>query len=370
MSAPRVEVDLAKLGHNVTVLVGRLSRRGITVTGVTKAVLGDPAIAGVLVGGGVSGLGDARIETIEAMRRAGVPGPMTLLRSPMASQVDRVVRHADTSLASEPAILALLSAAAVAQERVHGVVLMVELGDLREGVMPADLPEVVGATMRLPNLVVRGIGTNLACRSGVVPDDANMGELSRLAAAVEVLVGRPLDIVSGGNSAALEWALSGTDVGRVTDLRLGEAILLGRETLHRQPIPGLHTDAFTIVAEVIESRTKPSAPWGRIAQAAFGPPPAQTSLASGHGGTGVQSILAIGRQDVDPDGLVPPPGVEILACSSDHLVVATDHVLPIGTEVAFQPDYSALLRAMTSPFVGTRFISPPAVRPLVPTSTW
>lgn len=366
MTAPRIEVDLGKVRHNAATLTDRLSRRGIAVTGVTKAFLGDPAIASVLVDAGVAGLGDARIESIEAMRRAGVPGPMTLLRSPMASQVDRVVRHADTSLATEPATLALLSAAAQAQGRVHGVVLMVELGDLREGVMPGDLPGLVDVAERLPNIVLRGIGTNLACRSGVVPDDVNMGQLSQLAAAVEEDIGRPLELVSGGNSAALEWALGGTDIGRVTDLRLGEAILLGRETLHRRPIPGLHTDAFTIVAEVIESRPKPSLPWGRIAQAAFGQPTPVAGV-DRHGTTVVQSILAIGRQDVDPDGLVPPPGVELLACSSDHLVASTEHVLPVGTEVAFRPDYSALLRAMTSPFVATRLIAPPAVRPLVPT---
>ena len=365
MSAPRVEVDLARLGHNVTVVVERLARRGIAVTGVTKAVLGDPAIASVLLDGGVTGLGDARVETIEAMRRSGVPGPMTLLRSPMASQVDRVVRHVDTSLTSEPAMLALLSASAQAQGRVHGVVLMVELGDLREGVMPADLPGVVRAARRLPNLALRGIGTNLACRSGVVPDDANMAELSRLAAAVEELVGRPLDVVSGGNSATLEWALTCADVGRVTDLRVGESILLGREPLHRTPIAGLHTDVFTVVAEVIESRVKPRVPWGRIAQASFGPPPAPSSAAGGRSATVVQSILAIGRQDIDPAGLVPPPGLEILACSSDHLVVAGEQPLAIGSEVAFQPNYSALLRAMTSPFTGTRAVARPAGRPLV-----
>ena len=126
-------------------------------------------------------------------------------------------------------------------------------------------------------------------------------------------------------------------------------MLLGREPLHRQAIEGLHTDAFTLVAEVIESKTKPSKAWGEIGQSAFGEVPP-----GGDVGSIWQSIFAIGRQDTDPSGLEPPPGIEILGASSDHLVVDSGNYgdrLTVGTEIPFQLNYSALLRAMTSPFV-------------------
>ena len=118
--------------------------------------------------------------------------------------------------------------------------LMVELGDLREGIMPGDLPDAVARCLALPNIEVRGIGTNLACRNGVVPDDRNMGELSDLAASIEAQFGITLDVVSGGNSSNLDWLGSTEHVGRIDNLRLGEAILLGRDPLHRTPIEGLH----------------------------------------------------------------------------------------------------------------------------------
>ncbi|MCK5941047.1 MAG: alanine/ornithine racemase family PLP-dependent enzyme, partial [Planctomycetes bacterium] len=225
---------------------------------------------------------------------------------------------------------------------------MVELGDLREGILPADLERSVAATLRLPGITLGGIGTNLACRYGVVPGPDNMSRLSGLADAIEATFGLDLGLVSGGNSANLGWALGAGDCGRINDLRLGESILLGRDPLDRQPIAGLHTDAIVLVAEVIESKTKPSRPTGATAQGAFGSVPTPTER-----GLVPQAILAVGRQDVDPDGLRAPDGIEICGASSDHLIVHCGRaLLRVGGEIRFVPDYSAVLRAMTSPFVG------------------
>lgn len=357
MSAPRLEIDLDKIHHNARTLVKRLAKRGISVTGVMKASLGSPEIASALLRAGVSAIGDSRIENIEAMRRERVPASMTLIRSPMLSQTERVVRHADLSFNTELDVISKLSLFAQKAGRTHGVVLMVELGDLREGIMPADLEHTVRELLQLPNIALRGIGTNLACHSGVSPDTSNMSELSALADSLEATFSLKLDIVSGGNSANLNWALSGADTGRINNLRLGESILLGCEPLYRQPIEGLHTDAITLIAEVIESKLKPSQPLGKIAQTAFGvKPPAR------HRGNISQTILAIGHQDVDPDGLQAPSDIEILGASSDHLIVDSGHRrFSPGAEIRFQLNYSALVRAMTSPFVAKVLKTPNAL---------
>jgi ornithine racemase len=174
-----------------------------------------------------------------------------------------------------------------------------------------------------------------------------MGILTGLADDIEALHGISLDVVSGGNSANLTWALHTHDVGRIDELRLGEAILLGLDPLNRTPIPGLHTDAFTLIAEVIEVSVKPAQPWGDRAQAAFGTAPVRTGSR-----TVRQAILALGRQDVDPDGLQPPEGITMLGMSSDHLIVDVgDHRVAVGDEIDFGVGYGALVRAMTSPFV-------------------
>ena len=243
--------------------------------------------------------------------------------------------------------MSALSSAATEAGKTHGVVLIVELGDLREGIMPDDLEHTVRETLRFPNIALMGIGTNLACHSGVAPDAKNMAELSALANSIEATFGLALGIVSGGNSGSLEWALGCSETGRINNLRLGESILLGREPLRRSPLDGLHTDAATLVAEVIELKVKPSQPRGTVEQTAFGKRPPATDL-----GSISRAILAIGHQDTDPKGLTPPPGITVLGASSDHLVTdSSGYRLAVGSEVTFEVNYSALVRAMASPFV-------------------
>jgi predicted amino acid racemase len=213
MVAPRLEIDLGKIQHNARTLVERLARRGISVTAVTKATLGSHEISNAVLQGGAIGLGDSRIENIEAIRRSHLFARLSLIRSPMLSQAKRVVISADVSFNTEIAVVRQLSVEAGKLGRTHAVVLMVELGDLRDGIMPDDLVDAVRETLRLPHIVFKGLGTNLACRSGASPDDANMGELSRLAALIEATFDISIEIVSGGNSANLDWVFGSENSG-------------------------------------------------------------------------------------------------------------------------------------------------------------
>lgn len=353
MSAPRLEINLEKIRDNTQKLVGVMASVGISITGVTKAFLGHPEIVESLITGGVSGLGDSRIETIENMRVSQAESVMMLIRTPMFSQARRVVMSSDISVNTEIEVITKLSIEAQKANKIHGIILMVELGDLREGISPGDLDETVRRTLKLSNIVLKGIGGNLACRNGIAPDCTNMSVLSQLADHVETTFGLKLEIVSGGNSANIDWATSGADLGRINHLRLGESILLGREALHRIPIEGLAVDAFTLVAEVIELKSKPSQPIGTIAQSSLSGilprPPDRGSI--------IQSIIGIGNQDTEPDGLSCPTGLKILGASSDHLIVEDrENQLRVGSEVRFDLNYGALLRAMTSPFVNKRCV--------------
>lgn len=346
MSGLRVEVDLDKVAHNARTLVKLASKRDISITGVTKVMLGSPELGRVLLGAGVNTLGDSRIENIERMRCAGIGEPMLLIRSPTPSQIDRVVCSGAMSVNTEVDVLSMLASSARVWGRVHDVMVMVELGDLREGVMPEHLNETVRKVLALPTLRLRGIGANLACRNGTEPSDDNMADLAAMVDSVEATFGVEIEVVSGGNSANLEWAFNTNNRRRINNLRLGESILLGREPLHRCPLPGLHTDAFTLVAEVIESKRKPSKPWGRSGQNSFG-----EVTETADRGVIWQTIFAVGRQDTDTTDLAAPDGVDILAASSDHLITQTNARMRPGDEARFEPGYSALLRSMTSPFV-------------------
>ena len=356
MSAPRLEINLPKLHHNARTLVRRLAAQGIAVTGVSKATLGMLEIVHTWLGAGVGSIGESRIEAIEALVRSGITVPLLLVRSPMLSQVDRVVASASISCNTDIDVLNALAAAAKQQGRCHGVLLMVELGDLREGILPADLESVVQQILAKSNLQLMGIGTNLGCQHGIAPNVENMGDLSRLTTALEQRFHLTFPWCSGGNSANLPWLADGGDPARINHLRLGEALLLGREPLHRTAIPGLHTDAISLVAEVIEAKHKPSQPWGERGRTSFdGSPTAPRREGSSQ--RVQRALLALGEQDVDPAGLIPPQGTVIRGASSDHLVVESPgQPLAVGDEQRYQLSYSALLRAMTSPFVDRCFV--------------
>ncbi|WP_062209991.1 alanine racemase [Demequina oxidasica] len=359
MIAPRIEIDLGKVEQNTRSLVDRLGSRGIQVTGVTKATLGSPDVARAMLRGGVTRLGDSRVDNLEALKEAGIRAPMMLLRAPDPAWADRAVAVAQSSLVSDLDVAYALSAAAGKRGSDHGIVLMVELGDLREGVLASDVLNLARIISRTRHLKLAGIGTNLACRSGVIPGDDQMQELSGIAGLLSGKLGIPDLMVTGGNSANLNWALGRGQVGRVNDLRLGEAILLGADPLTRTPIEGLHSDAFIVVGAVIESIEKPSSSWGTAGHPALG-----AVTTPRERGTIIQTIVSLGEQDVDARGLVPPAGITVLAASSDHLVLETPARMVAGTEIRFGVDYSCLLRAMTSPFVAERVIAAiPAERP-------
>lgn len=333
MSCPRIEVDLRKIRRNTQTVARRLGPRGIGVTGVTKAVCGHPAIGQAMLDGGALGLADARINNVQRLRQAGIACSVTLIRTPMLSQADEVVGCYEVSYNTEIAVIAALASAAIRKDKVHGIILMVELGDQREGILPENVAEIAQQVMIMQGVALKGIGANFACLSGIAPTASQMASLCDLANEVEGVCGPFMKIVSGGNSANLPWALGERNTGRINDLRLGEAILLGIEPVSGDQIDGMHTDAFTLVAEVIETDAKP-APF-RIAPIS---------------GVTTRLILAIGHQDTDILGLSMPVGHTLIGATSDHLVIGTNQsVLKLGSEVRFQMDYKALMHAMAAP---------------------
>lgn len=347
-----VTVDLAKVTENTRRVVEALGGRG--VYGVTKVTCGAPEVARAMLAGGAAGIADSRLENIARMREAGVAAGFWSLRAPAPALAEDAVRLLDVSLESELETVRALDAAARALGKTHRIVAMVDLGDLREGMMPADLPAFVEAADALPNIEVFGIGASLTCYGAIVPDERNLGELVALTQTAEARLNRRLH-VSGGMSSSLDALVEGILPDRVDSLRIGESILLGVSTVTREPILGLHTDAITVTAPVIECLVKPSKPRGTSAQDAFGGRPTFEDR-----GERRRAILAIGRQDIVPDGIVPrDPRVQVLGASSDHLVLDV-HDLPapprLGDAIEFVPGYSATLAAFTSPYVDKRFV--------------
>ncbi len=346
-----VTVDLDKVTANTRRIVEALGGR--EVIGVTKVTCGAPEVARAMLAGGASGLADSRLENAARLREAGITAPIWLLRAPTPALAGETVRLIDVSLESEIVTVCALDAAARAIGKRHGIIAMVDLGDLREGVMPEELPRFLKAVSTLPNIDIVGIGTSLTCYGAIVPTADNLGELVSLATVAEEQLGHPL-VVSGGMSSSLDTLVSGELPAGITNLRIGESILLGVSTVTREPILGLRTDAITLTVPVIESIRKPSKPRGISAQDAFGGRPTFEDR-----GVRRRAICAIGRQDAPPEGLATlDPRASVLGASSDHLIVDVEDLPEApqpGDSITFVPNYSATLRLFTSPYVAKAF---------------
>lgn len=350
---PRIEISLFQIQENARRLTKLYGQNGIALMGVTKAVLGEPDIARAMIKGGARFIADSRIENIQRMKKAEVSTRFVLLRTP-PSQAEVIVKNADISLNTELETLKKLSFYARKHNKNHQVIIMVELGDLREGVLPCSLSQFIRETLPLANIEIIGIGCNLACHGGIKPNNKKMTELSELTAILEREFELKLEIISGGNSANYDWYKSSKNIGRINNLRLGESILLGLETANRSKISGLHTGAFKLIAEVIESKKKPSLPYGETCQDAFGNTPGFLDR-----GMRERGIISLGRQDVQVSGIFPEKQLAILGASSDHIIFDNgNHEFNTGDEVRFDLDYSGLLAAMTSPFIHKKIIDP------------
>ncbi len=354
MITPFLSIDLEAIEHNARSIVRLFADHGISVSGVTKGVCGDPEIAEAMLRGGIETLADSRLENIKRLRDSGIDVPLTLLRLPALSSTGEVVTATSASLNSEIGVVAALSDEAERRGAVHDVVLMVELGDLREGICPSDLIPFVYRMLDFPGVRLAGLGTNLACLGGVVPSAQNMTQLVALAEDIESRFGLELEVISGINSSGLELIATGGMPARVNHARIGEAILLGRETTHRRPWPGTRQDAFLLHAETLECKRKPSRPLGERAEDAFGRRPPIDDR-----GERVRALLNVGREDVDIGSLTPlDPGVTIVGASSGYLVAdvtEATNAVAVGDILTFRPGYGALLTAMTSTYVKKHF---------------
>lgn len=351
---PRVEINLRKIEENTRRLVEAFQAKGISLMAVTKGFGADKRIALAMLKGNPAFLADARIRNLRHLR--DFPVEKVLLRLPMVSEVEEVVRYADYSLNSEIETLRAIGAAAERVGTRHKVIIMVDLGDYREGIRTHRVEDFCREAVTIQGIDIRGFGVNLTCYGGVIPEHDNLKRLVDIARRMQETFGLRLDILSGGSSSSVHLLDTPAGIPQgINNLRLGEVILLGRETAYGKRFKNLHTDAFILKAQIIEVKDKPSVPRGKIGMDAFGNVPH-------HEDRGIirRAILALGKQDVDPENIRPrDKDLAILGASSDHLIVDLSHArreYRVGDIMEFHLAYGGMLHAMTSPYVDKFFL--------------
>lgn len=348
---PALVIDHERLRENVRIVSDWCGESGIFLTGVIKGANGILSVAEDFVAGGARIIASSRLEQLKRCKDAGIGVPLMMIRVPMLSEIEDLVRIAEYSLNSERVTLDALNKAAGDAGVSHKVVLMADLGDLREGYFDYDeLVEIADyVETELPNLELAGVGTNLGCYGSVMATEDKMLELADLASRVEATVGHQLEIVSGGATSSLMGVFESFMPEKINMLRIGAAILAGpledmRTCYGYSEMEALNDDAFTLEAQVIEVKKKASHPIGTLGVDAFG----QKQLYTDRGIRG-RALVAIGRADYGDIGdLVPTvPGMTVIGASGDHTILDIEDVkepIKVGDIIRFKLKYSAILR--------------------------
>jgi len=353
---PMLDVNLSAIRTNAQVLCDLCAKNGISVAGVIKFSDGDIQVAGAYRVGGCAQLGVSRAKHLQTLKKAFPDTETLLTRAPTRADLESCARYADLSLHADLDLLKALNEEAGKWNTRPGVLLMLDVGDLREGVdnIP-DLVELAKLCESLPNLHLRGVGTNHACMNGVLPTFENLSFLVEGAEAVEQAIGRKLEIISGGSSINLLLLRDGVNQmpARINHLRLGGTIAnpMNIRVNRGVTFPGMREDTIGLSAEIVEIHEKASAPKGVSTKNWAG-----EAVVREDKGRRLRAILALGSQDVgDAGSLIPmDPGVEVVGCSSDHTIVdVTDSgkVWRSGDVLTFRTRYAHMLYAFTGSHV-------------------
>ncbi|MBC3889865.1 alanine/ornithine racemase family PLP-dependent enzyme [Acetobacterium paludosum] len=369
---PLLKINKQKIIENTKAIAARAKKQGVTITAVTKCVGGNVEIAQAFLDGGATAIGDSRIKNLKEL--AALPCEKWLIRIPLPSEINQTVAYSNLSLNSEIKTIRRLNDAAKAQGRTHGILYMLDLGDLREGLFIGDghptspeiekliaesfttLDQTLQEILSMKHVKLRGIATNATCVGATIPTPATFKAFFEVKQLLEEQYKLPCEIISGGNSSAYYLIENKTIPDEINNLRCGDVILFGRESAYYKCYAYLHQDAFILDVEIIELQDKPTYPIGEIGRNAFGEIPDFKDRGIRH-----RAVCGLGRQDTDPDHLFPIlPGLTIEGSSSDHLIIdVTDAetAYDVGDIISLRCDYVGALHAATSSYVDKIVIS-------------
>lgn len=356
---PLLEIDCDVISKNASRLLTLCREHGVEPAAVIKGFNGDMTITSAIIRSGYKTIASSRLVHLRAVK-AAFPHIQTMaLRIPMISEVEDVVECADISLNSQKETLEALNAAAESKNVIHKVILMRDLGDLREGVISTgdlvSLAEYVDK--KLKSLYLYGIGTNLTCYGSVIPTEENMSVLAADACEIEKRIGRTLDVVSGGATTTVPLMVNGHLPRKINHLRIGTCIVIPKGLLQNWDVhvDGLSNSVFTLSAEIVEIGDKPTHPIGRLKFNCF-----NNECSYEDNGIRKRALLAIGSLDIGDCSQLRPidKNMKILGASSDHLIVDIQDCgkeYHIGDVISFRVWYQAMLFAFSNSMVTKRY---------------
>lgn len=350
----RLLINTEAILHNHNYIRRLVGMHDSSLTVVTKALCGHTGAVKALVDGGIESIADSRLENLKAITEDNTKAEKWYLKPPHPDELEEVVRYSDVSLNTELSTVKEINKVAEKAGVTHKILLMIELGDLREGILPGTLVEMYNDVFNLKNIEIIGIGTNLGCLSGTVPGMDQLMQLVLYKELLELKFNRKIQLLSAGSSASMPFLIQGLIPKQVNHFRVGESILLGNDLIQGGTMPGLRDDGFILEAGVVEIKKKNLAPTGEFNDELqpFNPPGEQKQYAPGE--RGFRAVVTIGELDTDIAGLTPLNSeYDIAGASSDLAVLnvgSVDSNLNVGDFIRFKVSYSSLIRLMNNKY--------------------
>ncbi|NEM98747.1 alanine racemase [Pontibacter burrus] len=342
----------SKLQHNYNHLNEVFKTHGIDWGIVAKLLCGHEKFLKEVLSLGVKEIHDSRVSNLKAIKKLAPDVQTVYIKPAPKKSIPEIIQYADVSFQTELDIIRLLSDEAVRQNKIHKIIIMIEMGDLREGVMGDDLVDFYSKVFELPGINVIGLGANFNCLHGVMPTKDKLVQLSLYKQIIEAKFNKTIPWVSGGTSVTIPLLFTHQLPKGINHFRIGEALFFGLNLFTGETFENMHDDVFELSAEIIELTEKPMLPHGVMAENPSGESfQVDESL---YGKTSYRAILDVGLLDVNPKFLVPKDDIKMVGASSDMLVVEIgEHAgnYKVGDTLQFSLRYMGALSILNSKYI-------------------
>ena len=348
-----ITLDTAKLKANFDYLDNIFSKRGIHWAIVSKLLCGNKLYLQEVLNLGIKQICDSRVSNLKTIKSLNPEIETIYIKPPAKRAIPNIIKYADISMNTEIETIKLLSQEAKKQNKTHKIIIMIELGELREGIMGENFVRFYSEVFKLDNIKVAGLGTNLSCLYGVLPNKDKLIQLSLYQQLIEAKFNKVIPFVSGSSSVTIPLIFQKLLPKGINHFRVGETLFLGTDVYNDTKLQNMENDAFILYSEIIELIEKPVLPTGE-----FG------TNVEGHsfefdeelyGVTSYRAIIDIGLLDVDYKHLEPlDKDISFVGASSDMLVIDlkdNKKKYKVGDLLEFRMDYMGTLRVINSRYI-------------------
>jgi len=348
-----ITLNSTKLKYNYHYLDQLFTEHHIEWSVVAKLLCGNEKFLKCLLEFSDKAICDSRLTNLKHIKNISPDTQTVYIKPPAKRLAKNIVKYADVSFNSEIETVKALSKEAVLQNKIHKIVIMLEMGELREGIMARNLSRFYGEVKRFPNIEIVGIGTNLNCLNGILPDEKKLMKLHRFKEIIEESHQTTISFISAGSSVTIPLIFQKKIHPGINHFRVGESLFFGTDVYNDSTISGMYQDVFKLTAEIIEIAQKPMIPAGDAGTNLIGETPKHDFTNKGK--TSFRAIVDVGVLDIDHQQIAPmTKGVSIIGASSDMMILDLSdnrNNLKVGDTVDFSMSYLAVLRAMNSEYV-------------------